>query len=86
MSSLDPRFYEFHEKNPKVYKQLIALARKAKRGGKERVGIGTLWEVMRWENPDLKLNNSYRSRYARMIMMKEPELQGLFRTRVLKSW
>ena len=32
-----------------------------------------------------KLNDHYTSRYARLIMEREPDLRGIFRTRKLMS-
>jgi hypothetical protein len=82
---------DFHQQNPQVYTELVRLARQAKDHGKEKMGIGMLWEVMRWNifitttdpNSNFKLNNNYRSRYARMIMQNEWDLTGFFETRKL---
>ncbi len=90
---LSERFLVFHYKNPKVYDALVRLARRAVARGKDRIGIGMLWEVMRWEmwldvdvaSEDFKLNNNYRSMYARMIMKTEPDLADVFETRKLSS-
>jgi hypothetical protein len=49
--------------------------------------------VLRWEwqgattdpNAEWKLNNNYRSRFARLIMDNEPDLAGVFETRELKA-
>jgi hypothetical protein len=55
------------------------------------MGIKMLWEVARWNrflrtnDEKYKLNNNYHSRYARLIMQKEPGLAGIFDTRELKS-
>lgn len=87
---IDADFQEFHRKNPEVYDQLVKLATSAQERG-ARFGIKCLWEVMRWhfwietDTRDFKLNNSYTSRYARLIMQQEPQLEGFFNTRVLRS-
>lgn len=84
-------FQAFHAENPHVYRALVELARAAKEKGKAEVGIGMLWEVLRWrlffETSDahFKLNNNHRSRYARLIMAQEQDLAGLFETRELTS-
>jgi hypothetical protein len=52
-----------------------------------------LYEVLRWQyfmtttDPasDFKLNNNYRSRYARLIMVQEIELVDAFEIRELKA-
>lgn len=90
---LSERFLIFHYNNPKIYDILVRLARQGVGSGKKRIGIGMLWEVMRWEmgldvvddGEEFKLNNSYRSRYARLIMKTEPDLAEIFETRTLKS-
>jgi hypothetical protein len=85
-------FLEFHRQNPEVYDHLVNLARRSRDRGFRKTGIGHLWEVMRWhvrlENvgePDFKLNNNYRSRYARLIMAQEPDLRGFFELRELQG-
>ena len=85
-------FRGFHERNPVVYETLVRLAREAKRKGHNKIGIAMLWERMRWELTielpnhkagDFKLNNNYRSRYARLIMQCEPDLADMFDIRAL---
>jgi len=91
-ATIEGRFRAFHKANPRVYAELVALARQAKKRGATRLGIAQLWEVTRWnilmETADydaFKLNNTYRSRYARLIMEREPDLAGVFDTRRLQS-
>lgn len=91
--TIDRHFAEFHRENPRVYDVLVRLARSAHDRGKQRIGIGLLWERMRWElwietagAEDYKLNNNFRSRYARLIMDREPDLSDMFETRRLRSW
>lgn len=87
------KFRQFHESNPQVYRLLVEYARKAKERGYFSYGIGALWEVVRWDNHlkfalsgvEPKMNNNYRSRYARLIMEREPDLRGFFHLRELKS-
>ena len=89
--SLDARFERFHEENPTVYATLARLAREAVRRGKKRIGAKALWERMRWEfflattDEEFKLNNSFTSRYARLLMEREPDLAGVFELRELRS-
>lgn len=86
------RFAEFHEANPAVYEELVVLARRARARGHQRIGIELLFAIIRWnrmmETTDasgFKLNDHYTSRYARLIMQQEPDLDGLFATRALKA-
>lgn len=92
--SIATQFSRFHTANPGVYNGLVRLARQAKAAGRDRIGIGMLFEVLRWEwitgalSPDdeaWKLNNNYRSRYARLIQEREPDLTDIFETRTLRS-
>ena len=89
----ESRFLEFHRKNPKVYALLVEYALRAKQRGYRTYGIGALWELVRWNQNELfphnvtepKMNNNYRSFYARMIMQQEPDLEGFFHLRELHS-
>src|SRR5512137_2981613 len=91
--TIDERFAEFHRNNPHVYDELVAMARRAKGHGYNRSGIGMMWEVLRWNrmfstNPadrDFKLNDHFRSRYARVIMDNERDLAGFFEVRSLRT-
>jgi hypothetical protein len=93
MNCIQAEFAGFHERNPIVYRTLVRLARQARARRRDKIGIAMLWERMRWEltvevdTPDLgdsfKLNNNYRSRYARLIMAQEKDLEGFFDTRRL---
>jgi len=93
LSSTDKRFISFHVNNPQVYNELVRLAREAKAAGRSKIGVRMIWEVTRWnltigaKDPDseFKLNDHYHSRYARLIMMVECDLRGIFEVRSLKS-
>ena len=90
-SELEMKFWEFHKNNPQVYVTLVRLARELKDTGHRKIGIGMLFEVVRWqtmlrtEGDPYKMNNNYRSRYARLIMENEPDLEDIFDLRELKS-
>jgi hypothetical protein len=85
------RFENFHLHNKHVYNKLVELSRLAKRMGRDRYSIKSLWEQLRWhylvERNDaaFKLNNDYHSRYARLIMSKERDLRGFFEIRTLTT-
>jgi len=87
----DCRFQDFHRANPRVYSELVKLARMLRAKGRVHYGVGALFEVVRFhralETTDVmfKLNNNYRSRYARLIMATETDLSGFFETRMLKT-
>lgn len=86
---LESRFLAFHHRNPHVYRELVAMARDWKAAGNGHAGIAMFFEVLRWqsglrgEGDQFALNNSYRSRYARLIAANEPDLADLFTLRSL---
>jgi hypothetical protein len=93
LDTIAAAFATFHVKHPEVYVLLVEMARKAK-ARRDHIGIGMLFEVLRWEwiisglpadDARWKLNNNFRSHYARKIMAENPELAGLFRLRKLRS-
>lgn len=89
--TIEEMFWRFHDANPFVYDELVALARQGVRAGAHKLGIGMLFEVLRWNvalrtgGDEFKLNNNYRSYYARLIMVNEPDLVGVFETRQLHA-
>lgn len=82
-------FLRFHGENPHVYEQLLAMAQQAQQAGASKLGIGMMFEVLRWQatlrtgGDDFKLNNNYRSYYARLIVARNPSLEGVFEMRRL---
>jgi len=91
--TIEAYFEQFHAANPHVYRRLVEMTRQLVERGHKKVGIGVLFEALRWEHamttadPEtpFKLNNSLRSRYARRIMDDHPDLEGVFETRELKA-
>lgn len=82
---MERRFWEFHERNPRVYDRLVAMTRLKLSRGRPQVGMGQLFEVLRWEwdlthdfREEFKLNNNYRAFYARLIEKNHPDLRGVF--------
>ena len=85
---IEREFLDFHAQHPEVYVELVRLAREWRSAGHERLGIATLFEVLRWQSHlngrhdgGFKLNNNYRSLYARLIMAECADLSGLFELR-----
>jgi hypothetical protein len=82
-------FKRFHGENPHVYTELVTMARELVDVGHAKIGIGMLFEVLRWRHAlrtagdTFKLNNNYRSYYARLIMRREEDLAGVFELRRL---
>jgi hypothetical protein len=91
LSPLDQKFWDFHHDNPQVYEHLVKMSRDLKNQGHKKIGIKMLFEVIRWQtmlrttDPMYKLNNSYASRYAREIMLNEPDLNNIFEVRRIHS-
>jgi hypothetical protein len=87
--SIQSRFDAWLEANPRVYGEVVRLARewRAIHGRDSRVGIATLWEHLRWstaistKGDDFKLNNDFRAPMARLVMRRELDLAGVFETR-----
>ena len=73
---------------------LVSLAREWRQAHPNRqVGIARLVEIVRWEmdikiaptGDGFKINNNFRSRYARKIMEENHDLAGIFEVRELQT-
>lgn len=92
-TTIQARFEEFHRLNPFVYDRLVKLAREMRAKGMRKMGIGMLWEVLRWQyyqqttdaNSRWAMNDHYRSRYARRIEQQEADLKSIFELRKLTA-
>lgn len=89
---IDEAFVAFHHANPHVYDRLVGMAREWHAAGHRKCSMKMLFEVLRWHegidtftDDDLVLNNSFTSRYARLIAANHPDLAHLFETRALAS-
>lgn len=92
LRTIQERFEDFHERHPEVYQEIVRLARLVKSKGFHRYSIDALTQRVRWhfqfereKSEEFKFNDHFRSRYARMIMEFEPDLDGFFETRRLKA-
>lgn len=91
--SIETRFRTFHQANPSVYTELVEMAHQLQARGYRRIGIELIWSAFRWnrmmrttaDEYGFKLNDHFRSRYARLIMATEPDLREFFNTRVLRT-
>jgi DNA-directed RNA polymerase specialized sigma24 family protein len=93
-ATIQETFESFHATNPWVYEALVTLARQHRRSGSgRRAGIGMLFEVLRWQydmrvetaGSPWRLDNNLRSRYARLIAEREPDLRDCFELRGLRA-
>jgi hypothetical protein len=89
--TIQVRFQVYHEAHPEVYEYLLQLAQDMQSRGFRHYGMKALFEKVRWHFQvekgleDFKLNNNYHSRYARLMMAREPDLEGFFELRELKA-
>lgn len=93
---IDKKFFEFHNKNPKVFELLVFLTKKAKKAGFKKYSIKTILHNIRWRmdidynikkpyGKPYKINNNFSSRYVRLLEKKYPEFIGFFEKRTLKT-
>jgi hypothetical protein len=72
---------------PHVYPKLLEIAHHVRNSGKRRFGMMAIFERLRWmsnfetEGDIYKLNNNYRSLYARKIMAENADLADFFQIR-----
>jgi len=87
----DTAFIAFHRANPWVVVELEKIAWEMLRSGRKKIGIQACVEIFRWEarrhtiGNDFKLNNNFCSRYARMILDRNPHWGQVFELRSLKK-
>ena len=80
-------FEQFHSDNPQVFSALVSMTRTLLGRGHRRIGMGMLFEVLRWEHymktngEPFKLNNNYRAFYSRLIENHHPEWEGIYTKR-----
>jgi hypothetical protein len=89
--TIDEHFRSFHDLNPWVLDALETLTEDAWRRGCRREGMKHFVEVLRWHSrrttvgDKFKLNNNLCSRYARRILDRHPEWDGIFATREIRT-
>jgi hypothetical protein len=88
----EAQFVKFHQENPKVYQLWDRFTKEAIAKGHTKIGSAMILERIRWETsvatvnarPDgerLKLNNNFKSYYARLWMSKNPQHKDIFPTK-----
>jgi hypothetical protein len=90
-SVIQERFERFDRENPQVYEAMVQKAEQLRAFG--HYGIGAIFEDIRYDyrtkndsrGEKFKLNNNYRSRYARKLMAQERGFEGFFETRRLRN-
>ena len=92
MDRIERNFRVFHHRNPHVYRMFIRFAFDMINRGYKHGSASLIFERMRWElmlqtDPDdpVRLNNNYRSRYARLFEEDFSRHAGFFRKRRLSK-
>ena len=73
------------------FENLEELAFKLINRGVKHFGIALLYENLRWHylmsttGDDFRLNNSWRSHYARLLIERHPEWESIIETREMRS-
>ena len=89
--TLDERFEAWAQDNAHIVDCFLRFAREARDSGRRHFGIGVIAERVRWytsvesKQDDYRINNSYRSRLARLLVERDPSLAGMFEFRKLTS-
>ncbi|MGP8302011.1 hypothetical protein ACTPOK_29645 [Streptomyces inhibens] len=90
--TIQAQFEAFHQLNPWVLRALESLTADYLARGARRVGIGMLFEVLRWRyarategDDEFRLNNNFRSRYVRLLIERHPEWNSAFEVRALRT-
>jgi hypothetical protein len=81
-------FWDWLDQNQHIYDAAVRVARQGKRIGYDRWSVQGVMEILRWQTKirenahgPLKINHNARSGLARLIMAREPDLEGFFETR-----
>lgn len=86
-TKLERRFAEFHKRNPHVYAEFERRAMELYRAGATKIGVKAIAERIRWDvrvrtlGDEFKVNNSWVSLYARLLIHRRPELADVIETR-----
>lgn len=88
--SIDERFAAFHKEHPIVFTRMLEMARADLAAGKRRLGVKALWERLREtlhieHGGQYKLNNSYTSRFADLLITTDPRLAEVIEVRRRKA-
>lgn len=90
--SIQDRFEAFHAANPHICIMLEEMALQMREWGIRKSGIKFLVEKLRWDymvqtrgEEPFKISNDFTSRYARLLMDRNPALVGFFDTKELRS-
>jgi len=80
-------FWKYHTDNPHVFTLFSKYAYELKSKGRKHYGVGVITERIRWHiavettGDDFKINNNYRSCYARLLIIHDRSFADFFQTR-----
>jgi hypothetical protein len=85
-ANLCSRFYVYHKANPQVADWFLQAARELKNEEhRKRYGAHALMQKIRWDvrmgvikTDGFKISNDLNAPYARLVLMRDPSLCGLF--------
>lgn len=82
------KFQTFHSENPHVYEEFKALAFQMLGSGRRKYSAEAIFNVIRWHHDlsttteeQFKINNNYRSIYARVLQLEHAEFEDFFASR-----
>jgi hypothetical protein len=81
------KFLPYHRENPEVYAAFKRFAYELKQAGRDHFGSKGIMERLRWwsaveaKNDQFKINNSYASCYARLLVFEDPGFSDFFQLR-----
>ena len=84
-------FLDYHHKNPEVWALFRDICLRLYNAGVRHYGAKCLFEVLRFEtiirgrDDAFKINNSYVSRYSRLLMAQDSRFVGFFEIRESKQ-
>ena len=90
--TVQERFDDFHQRNPRVYELFCKHVRDAIAAGKKKVSSKMIINVIRWNfyletdsDDSFKINDRYTAYYARQYIKDNPETRELFELRAIRK-
>lgn len=87
----DEDFWNYHKENPHIYEAFKSQTIEVIKRGFKNFSADFIVHVLRWEttvkakHDEYKINNNYRSYYARLFIRDHPQYKGFFRFRTSKA-
>ncbi len=90
--TMQERFAAYHARHPDVFGLFRRFAAEARAAGRARFGARAIMERIRWhyavvrhDGEPFKINDSFTSRYARLLIEEDPGFAGFFELRRLRE-